>query len=116
MIDFSLSDEEQLIQRTARAFADERLRAHDRAHERGGVPLELAREYLRLGFATIDVPESLGGQGLGLFVKCLVLEELARGDAGAVLALEGAAPAAYFLLALPADASQPLLAPFLTEA
>jgi alkylation response protein AidB-like acyl-CoA dehydrogenase len=115
MIDFNLSEEEALIQRTARAFADEQLRPRGRAHEQHGIAPELARAYLTLAFSAVDVPERLGGQGLGLFAKSLVLEELARGDAGAVLALDGAGPALSFVLELPGDAARPLLVPFLAE-
>jgi acyl-CoA dehydrogenase len=115
MIDFSLSDDEQLIQQTARKFAEEQLRARDREHEHGGVSLELAREYFDLAFATIDVPEALGGQGLGTFVKCVVLEELGHGDAGAALALDGIGPALPFVLGLPPEEAGALLQPFLTN-
>jgi len=115
MIDFGLSEEEELIRRTARTFAEEQLRACEREHERSGVAPDLARQYSELGFSTIDLPQPLGGQGLGLFTKCLAAEELARGDAGAVVALDGIAPAAYFLAELPTDDARRLLASLARE-
>jgi acyl-CoA dehydrogenase len=112
MIDFGLTDEEELIRATAERFAHEQLRPREREHEQGGVSAEVLRGYTDLALASLDVPERLGGQGLGMFLKCVVLEELACGDAGAVLALDGLGPARYFVLELPEDKAVTLLAPF----
>jgi acyl-CoA dehydrogenase len=112
MIDFSLTEEHELIRTTAARFAEEQLRPREREHEQNGPSADLLCAYGKLAFATLDQPEALGGQGLGMFVKCLVLEELARADAGAVLALDGLGPAGYFASELPADQATTLLAPF----
>ena len=97
MFSFALSEEERLIQETARRFAHDRLRPGLRAHERArGVPGALVAEFAALGLDAVDVPAGAGGQGLGAFAKCLVLEELAAVDPGAAVALDGAG------LALPA--------------
>jgi len=88
---FALSEEERLIQETARRFAHDRLRPGLRAHERArGVPGALVAEFAALGLDAVDVPAGAGGQGLGAFAKCLVLEELAAVDSGAAVALDGA--------------------------
>ncbi|TMB48907.1 MAG: acyl-CoA dehydrogenase family protein, partial [Deltaproteobacteria bacterium] len=88
---FALSEEERLIQETARRFARDRLRPALRTHERArGVPGALAAEFAALGLDAVDVPAGAGGQGLGAFAKSLVLEELAAVDPGAALALDGA--------------------------
>src|SRR6266403_2267958 len=88
---FALSEEERLIQETARRFAHDRLRPGLRAHERArGVPGALVAEFAALGLDAVDVPAGAGGQGLGAFAKCLVLEELAAVDPGAAVALDGA--------------------------
>ncbi|TMB48222.1 MAG: acyl-CoA dehydrogenase family protein, partial [Deltaproteobacteria bacterium] len=80
---FALSEEERLIQETARRFAHDRLRPGLRAHERArGVPGALVAEFAALGLDAVDVPAGAGGQGLGAFAKCLVLEELAAVDPG----------------------------------
>lgn len=63
MFDFGLSQEEELIRRTAQAFGEERLRVREREHERSGVPPDLARQYSDLGLSTIDLPQHLGGHG-----------------------------------------------------
>src|SRR5439155_1057216 len=76
----ALSDEERLIQETARRFARDRLLPELRAHERArAVPPEVVREFAGLGLA--------GGEDLGAFARALVLEELAAVDPGAALAL-----------------------------
>ncbi len=81
MFTLALSDEERLIQETARRFARDRLLPGLRAHERArGVPPEVVREFAGLGLA--------GGEDLGAFVRALVLEELAAVDPGAALALD----------------------------
>ncbi len=115
MIDFSLTEEHELIRTTAARFAGEQLRPHEREHEQNGPPPDLLYAYSKLAFATLDQPEALGGQGLGMFIKCVVLEELACADAGALLALEGLGPARYFAIELPADQATALLTPFNAE-
>ena len=81
MFSLALSDEERLIQDTARRFARDRLLPGLRAHERArGVPPEVVREFAGLGLA--------GGEDLGAFVRALVLEELAAVDPGAALVPE----------------------------
>jgi len=87
---FALSDEERLIQDTARRFARDRLLPGLRAHERArGVPRELARAFAGLG---LDAAE------IGTFARALVLEELAAVDPSAALALDGLGPARDVLL------------------
>ena len=88
---FALSDEERLLQETARRFAHDRLQPALRAHERArGVPSALVAEFAALGLDAVDVPAAAGGHGLGAFARCLVLEELAAVDPGAAVALDGA--------------------------
>jgi len=85
----ALSDEERLVQETARRFAEERLLPRVRAHEQArGVAPELVREFAALGLA---------GAEAGAFVRALVLEELAAVDPGAAVALDGAGPAGAVL-------------------
>jgi alkylation response protein AidB-like acyl-CoA dehydrogenase len=99
VFDFTLSEEELLIQETARRFAAARLEPRLRAHEAArGVPSELTAEFAALGLDGIDLPSESGGQALGSFAKALVLEELAAVDPGAALALEGIGPAVYPLV------------------
>ena len=92
MIDFALSDEERLAQKTARDFAARRLAPHVRAHEREGVPNDVAREAADLGLF----------EASGL-VRALVLEELAAADVAATIAIDAGGPARCVLGAVGQD-------------
>jgi len=77
--DLTLSQEQELVQRTARDFAREKVlpRAHE-IDEQGKVPKELLAEMASLGFFGIYVPESYGGAGLDALSYALVTEEINR--------------------------------------
>ncbi|UCE84562.1 MAG: acyl-CoA dehydrogenase family protein [Deltaproteobacteria bacterium] len=106
MIDFALADELRLIQQTAREFADAELRPRDREFERArGVPDDVRRRYDEIGLGRVELPESLGGAGLGALARVLILEELAAADAGAALALDPLGPALYPLREFGGDAA-----------
>jgi hypothetical protein len=77
---FQLSEDQRLIQDTARAFAQERLRPFAREWDQGHVfPKDTVREAAELGFGGIYVRDDVGGSGLGRLDAALVFEELARG-------------------------------------
>ncbi len=75
-----LTEEQQLIQRTARDFAmREVLPAANRLDpERKDIPDELLRRAAGLGLFGLLIPEEFGGLGLGSLEYCLVTEELSR--------------------------------------
>jgi butyryl-CoA dehydrogenase len=77
--DLTLTSEQEMVQRTARDFAREKVlpRAHD-IDEQKSVPAELIAEMGRLGFMGIDVPERYGGSGLDALTYVLVAEEINR--------------------------------------
>jgi butyryl-CoA dehydrogenase len=77
---FQLTDEQRALQDAARRYSRERLPDIAQAIETSGDPpaRELIQEYARLGFLGINVPQSLGGLGLGNLEALLVLEEFAR--------------------------------------
>lgn len=94
MFGLELEEDLELIVETARSFADEELRPHQRAAEATrGVDPTVRRAYAGIGLARLEWPEHLGGAGLGSLARCLVNEELAAGDAGAALALDPLGPA-----------------------
>ncbi len=79
-----LSEEEQMFQTSVRQFAHERLAPHVRAMDEAGVfRKDLLKELFDLGLMSIDVPESLGGQGGTFFQAILAIEELAKVDPSA---------------------------------
>lgn len=96
MIDFAVDEETALLRETAARFGREqlwpRLREHETARDVG--PAARAA-FGAIGLDRLEVPSSLGGSGLGSLARALVTEELAAGDAGAVLALDRLGPALY---------------------
>src|SRR5207237_1435 len=114
MIAFSLTEDQELIRRTASELAKEELRPAARNHQRtGSVPAALRRRYFELGFPLLELPESVGGQGLSAVTAALAVEELCFGDAGTAVELDAFAPAALALLELGSDEqARRLLAPF----
>jgi acyl-CoA dehydrogenase len=79
-MNFQLTDQQLALRESARRFAQERLPALARACEEHGEPpsRELVAEYARMGFLGVNVPEALGGLGLGNLEALLVLEEFAK--------------------------------------
>lgn len=100
-ISFQPSEEQQLVQDTARKLADERLWPQMRETEKARALSDaVKKEAHELGLTAVALPESAGGAGLGLVTACLVEEELARGDAAACWALGGAGTLGSFVLEL----------------
>ena len=79
-MDFQLSEEQKELRDTVRKFARERLMPIAEEIEQTGNPpsAELVKEFADLGYLGINVPEELGGMGLGNLEALLVLEELGR--------------------------------------
>ncbi|MGH2499678.1 MAG: acyl-CoA dehydrogenase [Candidatus Limnocylindria bacterium] len=77
--DLTLSAEQELVRRTAREFATERLLPLAAEIDRAGeVPREIVRELAALGFLGIYVPERWGGAGLDMVSYVLACEEINR--------------------------------------
>ena len=77
--DLTLTEEQELAQRTARDFATEKVlpRAAE-IDEQGKIPPEILREMGALGFMGTYVPEKYGGAGLDAVSYALVVEEINR--------------------------------------
>ena len=74
------------LQGEARAFARDRLAPGALGRDRRAeFSFDLYREAAEKGFIGVKIPEILGGRGLGLFDECIVMEELAGGDASFAL-------------------------------
>ncbi len=79
---FPLTEEQRLIQDTARNFADNEIApVADRHNREGSFPRELVKRLGELGFMGMLVPEQYGGTGAGNFNLVLALEEVNRADA-----------------------------------
>src|ERR671912_585341 len=81
-MDFSLTDEQRLIQDTVRTFVDERVLPvavqNDIDHK---LDLELIEGMAELGLLGIVIPEEYGGAGLDFVAEALSCEEIERGEA-----------------------------------
>ena len=79
-MDFTLTEEQQAFQGTARQFAREAMMPHARDWDEESVfPVETLREAAALGFAGIYVRDDVGGSGLTRLDAALIFEELAQG-------------------------------------
>jgi alkylation response protein AidB-like acyl-CoA dehydrogenase len=80
-LDFALTDEQQLIQETARAFCDREIVPHAREWDRTErMDLRIVAKLAEVGFLGCALPEEHGGMGLDTVSYCLVMEELGRAD------------------------------------
>jgi hypothetical protein len=87
-VDFELSEEQQLLRKTVRDFAEAELAPHTREwDEKQEFPREVFTRLGALGLAGACWAEEYGGSGLGALDWALVMEELARVDAGVALSL-----------------------------
>ena len=82
---FGLSEEQDMIVNTVRAFVENEIYPHEAMVERSGqVPLELGLEIkqkvIDLGFYACNFPEEVGGAGLSHLDFTLVERELGRGS------------------------------------
>ncbi|HEV2250323.1 MAG TPA: acyl-CoA dehydrogenase [Candidatus Limnocylindria bacterium] len=77
--DLTLTESQELVRRTARDFATEKLLpiAHD-IDEQGTVPPAILKELAALGFMGVYVPEAQGGAGLDAVSYVLACEEINR--------------------------------------
>ena len=80
-MDLRLTEEQQLLRRTIRDFAEAEMRPHVMAwDEAQAFPAELWQRMAALGLTGIQVPEAHGGAGMSAVAYCICLEELARVD------------------------------------
>lgn len=80
-MDFRLSDEQELLRRSVREFAEREMRPHvmewDNAQH---FPIELMPKLAGLGLLGIQFPVEYGGSAMSAVDYCICIEELARVD------------------------------------
>ena len=78
-----LTDAQREVQALVREFCRREVAPHTAAWDSGHhVPMDALRALAELGVLGVTVPEEHGGAGLDHTTLCLVVEELARHDAG----------------------------------
>jgi alkylation response protein AidB-like acyl-CoA dehydrogenase len=87
-MDFRLSEEQDLLRRSVREFAETEMRPHARDWDQEQhFPIELMPKLAALGLLGIQFPEQYGGAGMSALDYCICIEELARVDPGVALSV-----------------------------
>jgi alkylation response protein AidB-like acyl-CoA dehydrogenase len=87
-MDFRLSDDQELLRRSIREFAEGEIRPHVRDwDERQHFPMDLVPKLAALGLMGIQFPEEFGGAAMSSVDYCIVIEELARVDPSVCLSV-----------------------------
>ncbi|MBI3287254.1 MAG: acyl-CoA dehydrogenase family protein [Chloroflexi bacterium] len=80
-MDFELSDEQRMIQRTLREFTDEVIVPQARENDRQErFPRETIQQLGQQGWTGAPVPPEYGGMGLDFISEAILFEEIGRGD------------------------------------
>src|SRR5438876_6549411 len=87
-MDFRPTDEQKLLRRTVREFAETEIRPHVREwDQQQHFPLELTPKLAALGLLGIQFPDAYGGAAMSGIDYCICIEELARVDPGVALSV-----------------------------
>ena len=87
-MDFRPTDEQALLRRTVREFAETEIRPHVREwDESQHFPAELMPKLASLGLLGIQFPEEYGGAAMSAIDYCICIEELARVDPSVALSV-----------------------------
>jgi len=83
MVDFKLSEEQEMLRELAHEFAAENVRPNaEHWDENSEFPMEAIEVAHDLGLMNLHVPEAYGGMGMGCLDEVIVQEEFAWGDPG----------------------------------
>ena len=87
-MDVRLTDEQELLRRSVREFAEAELRPHVREwDEAQQFPPALLSKFAELGLMGIQFPEDYGGAAMSSVDYCICIEELARVDPSVCLSV-----------------------------
>ena len=87
-MDFRLTEEQELLRRTVRDFAETEIRPHVREwDDTQHFPAEVMPRLAALGLLGIQFPEQYGGAGMSAVDYCICIEELARVDPSVCLSI-----------------------------
>jgi alkylation response protein AidB-like acyl-CoA dehydrogenase len=89
-MDFTFSEEHDMLRDLARKFADKELRPRARQNDLDAdVPREVLDKAAELGFLGLPFPEEYGGGDMGEVGYCVLLEELSRACFSTAVAIGG---------------------------
>jgi butyryl-CoA dehydrogenase len=90
-VNLDLTEEQQLLQRSVREFAEAEVKPHAKEiDESGRFPLETFKKAAELGLTGVAVPESYGGAGMDHVSYAIVIEEISRvcASTGVILSVQ----------------------------
>lgn len=87
-MDFRLTEEQVLLRRTVREFAEKEIAPRSRAMDQSQeFPRDLMSKLGAMGMLGVFFPPELGGAGMGIPEYALIIEEIARVDAAIALSV-----------------------------
>src|SRR2546427_10601873 len=87
-MDFRPTEEQELLRRSVREFAETEIRPHVREWDQDQhFPSELMPKLASLGLLGIQFPEQYGGAAMSAIDYCICIEEIARGDPSVALSV-----------------------------
>jgi butyryl-CoA dehydrogenase len=90
-VNLDLADEQQLLLRSVRDFAEAEVKPHAKEiDETGRFPLDTFRKAAELGLTGIAIPENYGGAGMDHVSYAIVIEEISRvcASTGTILSVQ----------------------------
>jgi len=90
-VNLDLTEEQQLLQRSVREFAEAEVKPHAKEiDETGRFPLETFRKAAELGLTGVAVPENYGGAGMDHVSYAIMIEEISRvcASTGVILSVQ----------------------------
>lgn len=88
MSGFVLSKDQRDLKRLAADFGRQVMAPVAKEYDiKGETPLDVYRQAVEIGFASVTLPKEYGGLGLDMTTQCLLTEELSRWEAGTTNAL-----------------------------
>lgn len=89
MVDFNLTEEQQMLRDMAREFTRREIIPNAMHHdETGEFPVEICRKAWENGLLNLHIGEEYGGLGLGVLESAIVCEETGYGCSGITTAME----------------------------
>ena len=90
-MNLQLTEEQQLLQKSVREFAEAEVKPHAREiDETGRFPLDIFRKSAELGLTGVAMPEADGGAGMDHISYAIVIEEISRvcASTGVILSVQ----------------------------
>ena len=92
-MDFTLTPEQEKLQKTAHDFAAQEIRPVAAALDKEPDPMkrfpwDVLEKGSKLGLRTLALPKEMGGAGCDVLTLCLVGEEIAWGDLGTAVTFD----------------------------